>query len=113
MSDFFDTRKHGFFRVAAIIPKVRLANPAMNAVNHFEELEKVWKQGVMYTLCPELGLTGYSCGDLFHQQLLLDSTEESLDWLIKKTQHIDMIISVGMPLRVDASVYNVAVTFCA
>ena len=108
---FLDIRQHGFFRLAAVVPKVELANPDNNVVNHLDELRKVYDKGAQYALCPELGLTGYSCGDLFHSQLLLDQAEKSLSAIIKATEDLNMIISVGLPLRVEAAVYNVAVTF--
>lgn len=108
---FLEVKQHGFFRVAAIVPKVELANTEANVANHLSELRKVYDKGAQYALCPELGLTGYSCGDLFHSQLLLNQAEEALLKLIMATKDLNMIISVGLPLRVDGSVYNVAVTF--
>ncbi|MDO8669526.1 MAG: NAD(+) synthase [Candidatus Buchananbacteria bacterium] len=109
--NFLDIRDHGFFRLAAVVPKVELANPKANVISHLKELSQVYDQGAMYTLCPELGLTGYSCGDLFHSQLLLDQVGQSLREIIEATKYWDMIISVGLPLKLDFAVYNTAVTF--
>lgn len=108
---FLDIRTHGFFRLAAIIPKVELANPDANVINHLNELIEAYNGGAQYALCPELGLTGYSCGDLFHSELLLSRAEKGLAKILDRTKDLNMIISVGLPLRVDAAVYNVAVTF--
>lgn len=109
--NFLDIRNHGFFKVAAIIPKVELACPEHNLIEHLDQLNQVAEQGTMYTLCPELGLTGYSCGDLFHSQELLQSAETALEQLLTVSVKWDMIISVGLPLLVEGAIYNVAVTF--
>src|SRR5439155_1351417 len=65
--DFLDVRTHGFARVAVAVPEVRVADPAFNAEAHLRLLEQVHREGAHYALCPELGLSGYSCADLFFQ----------------------------------------------
>jgi NAD+ synthase (glutamine-hydrolysing) len=109
---FPDIREHGFARVAAVVPEVALSNPMENAKNHLVYLQQAQTQGSMYTVCPELGLTGYSNGDLFFSETLTDAAIDALDWLVGETERMNMIISVGMPLVVDAQLYNCAVTFC-
>src|SRR5256712_9677 len=69
--DFLDVRTHGFARVAVSVPEVRVADPAFNAEAHLRVLEQVHREGAHYALCPELGLSGYSCADLFFQETLL------------------------------------------
>ncbi len=110
--DFPDIRRHGFARVAAVVPEVSLTHPMQNAKNHLTYLEDAYNQGAMYAVCPELGLTGYSSGDLFFSETLTDAVLDALDWLVQKTDGWDMLISVGVPLVVDAQLYNCAVTFC-
>ncbi len=111
-SDFPDIRNHGFARVAAVVPEVSLSDPMQNAKNHLHYLQQAQEQGAMYAVCPELGITGYSNGDLFFSETLTDAAIDTLDWLITETGDMDMLISVGMPLVVDAQLYNCAVTFC-
>ena len=69
--DFLDVRTHGFARVAVCVPTVRVAEPAFNAAAHLEQLEAAYRAGAHYALCPELGLSAYTCGDLFFQESLL------------------------------------------
>src|SRR6266705_3190990 len=65
--DFLDVRTHGFARVAVAVPEVRVADPAFNAEAHLRLLERVHREGAHYALCPELGISAYSCADLlFH-----------------------------------------------
>ena len=63
--------KDGFIPVACGTPKLRLADCAYNAEQAFEMMRSAEKAGVKVLVLPELGLTGYSCGDLFYQEALL------------------------------------------
>ncbi len=110
LEKFLDIRSHGFARVAVVIPPVALANPAANASQHITLLEEAHRRGAQYALCPELGLTGYSCGDLFHSQALLESATDALWTLLKASRMWNTMVSVGLPLVVDGVVYNCAVT---
>lgn len=107
---FLDVRNHGFFRVAVVIPRVYLGNPQKNVESHMEELRKVRDKGAQFVLCPELGITGYSCGDLFHSQTLIQEAVDGLRMLLKATSEWNVIINVGMPLLHDGSLYNVGIT---
>src|SRR3989338_7268038 len=108
---FLDIRNHGFVRVAVVIPRVVIGNPKANAHAHFDSLKEVYEKGAYYALCPELGITGYTCSDLFHSQELLYAALKSLDNLIGWTNGWNMLITIGIPLFVKDSVYNCAVTF--
>lgn len=107
---FLDIRNHGFARVAVVIPRVHVANPPANVSEHLNELKKVFDQGAHYALCPELGLTGYTCGDLFHSEELLNTATDALTELLKATADWHMLISVGAPLVLGTSLFNCAVT---
>ncbi len=111
-SDFPDIRNHGFARVAAVVPEVSLTHPMQNAQNHLQYLAQAYEQGAMYAVCPELGLSGYTSGDLFFSETLTNAVLDAFDWIVKETDGWDMLISVGLPLVVDAQRYNCAVTFC-
>lgn len=108
--DFLDGRQHGFARVAVCVPEVRVAEPAFNATAHLQRLEEVHQAGAHYALCPELGLTAYSCGDLFFQESLLHAAQEALGTLAAASASWNTIISVGVPLVVDGLLFNCAVT---
>src|SRR5439155_905618 len=108
--DFLDVRTHGFARVAVAVPEVRVADPAFNAEAHLRLLEQVHREGAHYALCPELGLSGYSCADLFFQETLLAASLAALGRVAAATAEWNLIVSVGMPLVVDDLLFNCAVT---
>lgn len=99
---------YGFIKVAAVSPRLRVADPLFNV----QETEKLMKSadaaGAVVAVFPELGLTGYTCGDLFGQQLLLDKTIECLGLLLENTRDTDLLAIVGMPLAVNQKLYNCA-----
>ena len=100
--------KHGFIKVAAVTPKVKVADPAYNAAVICERLEEAYIKGAKIIVFPELCLTGYTCGDLFLQQLLL---EEACAWLLKiaeATGGKDALVFVGLPMERAGKLYNVA-----
>src|SRR5205814_9750085 len=108
--DFLDVRTHGFARVAVAVPEVRVADPAFNAEAHLRLLERVHREGAHYVLCPELGLSAYSCADLFFQETLLAASLAALGRVAEATGEWNLIVSVGMPLVVDDLLFNCGVT---
>src|SRR5262249_21516257 len=88
-------------------------DPAFNVEAHLAALGRVHAAGVQYAVCPELGLSAYSCGDLFFQEPLLRGVRAALDRLARETAAWDLLISVGAPLAVDGSLFNCAVTLYA
>ncbi len=107
---FLDVREHGFARVAVCVPDVRVADPQFNAEAHTAQLEQAWRAGAHYAVCPELGLSAYTCGDLFFQQPLLDGVLTALARLAAATAEWNLVFSVGAPLVVDGLLFNCAVT---
>jgi NAD+ synthase (glutamine-hydrolysing) len=97
----------GFVRVAAAMPRVHIANPAANATAVRQLLETAQEQSVQVAVFPELCLTGYTCGDLFHQPTLLEAAWDALETLLRDNPYEGLAI-VGLPLAVDSQVYNVA-----
>ncbi len=108
---FLDVRTHGFVRVALAIPRVCVGDPRQNAAYHVGALQRAWKQGAGYALCPELGLSSYSMADLFHQRVTLRESLEALETLLNRSKDWKgMAVSVGLPLLVGTSLFNVAAT---
>ena len=70
--------KQGFIKVAAVTPKIRVADPVYNAAVIRAELERAYEHGAKIIVFPEQCLTGYTCGELFLQQLLLEKAAEQL-----------------------------------
>ena len=108
--DFLDARQYGFVRLAVCVPEVRVADPAFNAAAHLTQLEVVHEAGAHYAVCPELGLTAYSCGDLFFQESLLRGAQDALERVASASAAWNMIISLGLPLAIDGLLFNCAVT---
>ncbi len=101
--------KDGFISVACGAPKLRLADCAYNAEQTFQMMRSAEKAGVKVLVLPELGLTGYTCGDLFYQEALLREAEEGLKTVLEATRNLEVVAAVGMPLRVHNELYNCAV----
>jgi NAD+ synthase (glutamine-hydrolysing) len=108
--DFLDVRGHGYSRVAVCVPELRVADPAFNAEAHLRVLAQVHAEGAHYALCPELGLSAYSCGDLFFQETLLAGSLAALRTVAERSAGWNMLVSVGIPLVVDHLLFNCAVT---
>jgi NAD+ synthase (glutamine-hydrolysing) len=108
--DFLDVREHGFARVAVCVPEISVADPAFNAEAHLRALGDVYAAGAEYACCPELGLSAYTCGDLFFQETLLAASIAALRRVADGTARWDLLVSVGLPLVVDDLLFNCAVT---
>src|SRR5574340_200491 len=111
MASFFNLYRHNFVRVAAGIPEVRVADPAFNAEQTLGLMREAAQRRTLLAVFPELGLSGYSCEDLFHQQALLDASEEALARLVDASRDVPVIGVAGAPLRVDNLLFNCAVVF--
>jgi NAD+ synthase (glutamine-hydrolysing) len=107
-SEFFNLYNHGLIRVAVGVPEVRVADPAFNGARTIELMEEAERHKAVLTLFPEMGLTAYSCEDLFHQQALLDAALASLRELLKASERLNLIAVVGLPLQVDQLLFNCA-----
>lgn len=99
----------GLVKVAAVSPKVHLANVPANVREIGEAMSRAAEQGAALVVFPELALTGSTCGDLFFQTKLAEETEKGLAALAKLTSSLDVTAIVGAPLRVRRRIYNCAV----
>ena len=104
--------KDGFIKVAAATPEIRLADCKFNGEQIVRAIEAAQAQGAKVLVFPELCLTGYTCGDLFLQDLLLCAAEEALQSVMKQTADKDILCLVGLPLRRESRLYNCAAVFC-
>ncbi|MCI9678501.1 MAG: NAD(+) synthase [Oscillospiraceae bacterium] len=103
--------RDGFVCVAAGTPKIKVADCRYNAEQIFTMIREADKQGVKILALPELCLTGYTCGDLFLQDTLLNGAEEGLRTILEATKHLDILTALGMPVRNkwNSKLYNCAV----
>ena len=102
--------KDGFICVAAGTPKIRVADCRYNAEQIFTMMREADKQGVRILALPELCLTGYTCGDLFLHDTLLNGAEEGLRTILEATKNLEVLTAVGLPVRNpwDGKLYNCA-----
>ena len=105
--------KDGFIRVAAATPKIQVADCMYNREQIEQMMKEAYERQASLVVFPELCLTGYTCGDLFLQDILLDQTLNALKDLLEASKSIDLLTVVGMPLEVNGKLYNVAVFFKA
>lgn len=103
--------KYGFVKVAAAVPAVKVADCKFNAQQTETQIVVADGKGVQILIFPELNLTGYSCGDLFGQQILLEEAELALMQIMNNTRQFDIISIVGMPVVVNSTLLNCAVVF--
>ncbi len=101
--------KYGFVKVAAAVPTVKVADVDYNVQQIESLLAQAEGKGVEVIVTPELCLTGYSCQDLFREQLLLDKAEEGIIQLLDFTRKLDTILIVGAPIVINGLLYNSAV----
>jgi NAD+ synthase (glutamine-hydrolysing) len=99
---------HGFVRAAAAVPHVRVGDPAFNAERTIALAGEADARGGALVIFPELGLSGYSGEDLFHQSALLDAAEQALQAVVTASEQLAPVIVVGLPVRAEGGLFNVA-----
>lgn len=100
--------KDGFFRIAAATPVIRVADCEHNGAAILGLMEQAAQQQVGAVVFPELCVTGYTCGDLFRDSTLIQGAEATLANLLDKTKEMDLIAVIGIPVAVNAELYNTA-----
>ncbi len=100
---------HGYVRVAAGVPVVQIAEPGVNGERTLALARRASDEQAALVVFPELGLSGYSIEDLFHQQPLLDSVLDALETIIAGSAELAPVIVVGAPLRAEDGLFNTAV----
>ena len=108
-AEFYNLYNHDFIRVAVGIPSVRVADPAYNADQMIALMREAIDRKAILVLFPELGLSAYTCDDLFHQRALLDGCRDGLAKILAASATWPIVAAVGMPLEVDHLLYNCAV----
>ena len=100
--------RQGFIKVAALTPKVTVADTQANREEICRLMDEAEAKGAKILVFPELCITGYTCGDLFYQQVLLREAKKELLAIAKYTQRKDYLAFVGLPLEYNGKLYNVA-----
>ncbi len=101
-------KNYGFIKVAAAIPAVRVADCDFNTTETARIMSEADKRDVRVLVFPELSVTGYTCQDLFRQNILITAAEESVVSLLNSSKHLDVIAIVGVPVVVGDLLLNCA-----
>ncbi|HOP39751.1 MAG TPA: NAD(+) synthase, partial [Geobacteraceae bacterium] len=109
--EFVNLYNHNFVRTAVVLPKIKVADPGHNSKETIALLRQASENNALLAVFPELGLSAYTCDDLFHQQTLLDGCLAGLDKILEASQALSIIGIVGLPLRIDGLLFNCAVVF--
>jgi len=105
---FFNLYSHNFVRIAVATPQVLVADPAANAKQTIALMREAAERNALLVVFPELGLSAYSCEDLFHQQALLDASRDALSEVVEASLEIPIVSVVGVPLTFDNLLFNCA-----
>ena len=100
--------KHGCVKVAAVTPDIRVADVAYNTEKICEAIDKAAFERAKIVVFPELCITGYTCSDLFLQDIVLRESRKALMKIAAYTADKDMLVFIGVPLQIDGKLYNVA-----
>ncbi|MBE5993156.1 MAG: NAD(+) synthase [Paenibacillaceae bacterium] len=100
--------KHGYIRVAAATPDVKVADPQFNRENIVRLIREGIERNTKIMVFPELCLTAYTCADLFGQDALLSKAKEELKVIVKETEGSDLLVFIGLPWERDGKLYNTA-----
>ncbi len=98
----------GFYRFACVSPVLKVADTAYNTEEIIRSAKIAASNGAAFVVFPELCITGYTCSDLFHQELLLQNSTQALLKIAKALKDTDAVIAVGLPLRIFGRLYNCA-----
>lgn len=102
-------KKFGYVRVAASVPELKVANVEFNTKEVIKEIKALDKEGVQIVTFPELCLTGYTCADLFSQDILITKSKEAIKEVIDSTKLLDIISIIGAPIVCDNQLFNCGV----
>ena len=98
----------GFYRFACVSPVLKVADTAYNTEEIIRSAKNAASNGAAFVVFPELCITGYTCSDLFHQELLLQNSTRALVRIADALKDSDAVIAVGLPLRIFGRLYNCA-----
>ena len=104
--------KDGFIRVCAATPDIRVADCAYNEKNIMNLMDEAYEKQVSVLVFPELCITGYTCSDLFLQDVLLKAAQDSLRHIAAHSAGKNMLVFVGMPFMHKGKLFNVAAAIC-
>lgn len=99
----------GFIRAAVCVPFVRVADPPYNVERTIALAQRASDANAAVALFPEMGISAYTCEDLFHQDALLVATEEAVTRVVEASRNLKPVLLIGAPLRFEGKLFNCAV----
>jgi NAD+ synthase (glutamine-hydrolysing) len=102
---------YGFVKAAALAPKIKVADTKYNAEEIIRLMKEAYTNGARIIVLPELCITGYTCSDLFLQELLLREAQGALKQIVDASAGLDGLFFVGLPMEIRGKLYNVAAVF--
>lgn len=102
-------KKYGFVRVGAVVPEIKVADTEFNSREIIKQVKIADSNKVQILCFPELSITSYSCNDLFRQDILIENSMKALEKIVEATQNTNVIVLVGLPLRIDNQLFNTAI----
>ena len=103
---------HGFLKVCTVSPALRVADCTYNAQMTIEAMQDAAARGCQLAVFPELGLTGYTCGDLFLQTPLQRASEQALVTILQASESLPLVAVLGLPALISGKLYNCAAVIC-
>jgi len=103
-----DSMKHGFVRVAAAVPELKVGACSYNTGKISEMIREAENAGVEIIVFPELSITAYTCADLFQQDRLLRSALDGLEKIARLTGDMKIVVIAGLPLLLDNQLFDCA-----
>jgi NAD+ synthase (glutamine-hydrolysing) len=98
----------GFYKVSSAVPELKIADVEFNTEEIIKHIKLADKENAALVVFPELSLTGYTCADLFYQRTLHDAVETSLKHILKKTEKLNIISIIGLPILSNNALFNAA-----
>ena len=102
-------KEQGFVRVGAVVPKLKVGDTEFNCNEIIKQIEIANNNNIQIAVFPELCVTGYTCQDLFEQDILLEYAEKALNKIMNYTNNLDIICIIGMPIKAENQLFNTAV----
>lgn len=104
----FNLYRYNFVRAAVGVPEVRVADPAFNAQETIRLIREAFERKCLLVVFPELGLSAYSCDDLFQQEALLEGCTRGLGEVMEACRELSIVAVIGLPLRAHGLLFNCA-----
>ena len=101
--------EYGYVKVGASTLELKVSDTIYNVQMIKKQIDEAVNKNIQIISFPELSITGYTCGDLFNQDILIDKSYEGLKDLVDYSKDKMIVIIVGSPIKCENKLYNCAV----